>query len=482
MSLKGYYHNELERVDKASQRVREVMDGLSPAFFIGMMTVDGVLTYANRTALAAIGLERKDVVGRRFEDTPWWSFSASQRQQLRDAVANAANGKSSRFDVVFQDTSGYLVTIDFTLNPVFDGKNNVAYLVPSGHDVTERRLVERALRMLNECNHLLLRATDVTTLMHDVCRLIVEVGGYSMAWVGEGQQDEVKTIKPITYAGTDSGILSEGLVLTWAENDPRGQGVTGRCMCSGEVVICEDVQLDPAISPYLRDLALKKGFRGGMAFPLYQKSSVRRVLTISSRVSFKLTSDEVELLQNLARNLAYGIENLHTQRENKQILAAVYKIAEGISISTGAEFLQKLVLMMTEVLGAQVGIITQLQSAEHPYTRTVAAVIDGKIVNNFDIVTSGTPCENLSETTPEWAVLSDVTRHYPSAHKLAELGAEAYIGRRIADAYGQSIGQIFLLFRQPLQQPEFVSSIFRVFTARVAAELQRQEQNLTLLA
>jgi hypothetical protein len=44
MSLKGYYHNELERVDKASQRVREVMDGLSSAFFIGMMTVDGVLT------------------------------------------------------------------------------------------------------------------------------------------------------------------------------------------------------------------------------------------------------------------------------------------------------------------------------------------------------------------------------------------------------------------------------------------------------
>jgi hypothetical protein len=73
-------------------------------------------------------------------------------------------------------------------------------------------------------------------------------------------------------------------------------------------------------------------------------------------------------------------------------------------------------------------------------------------------------------------VLSDATKNYPCAHKLAELGAEAYIGRRIADAHGQSMGQIFLLFRQPLQQPEFVSSIFRVFTARVAAELQRQEQ------
>ena len=36
MPLSGYYHNELERVDKASRRLREVMDGLSSAFFISI--------------------------------------------------------------------------------------------------------------------------------------------------------------------------------------------------------------------------------------------------------------------------------------------------------------------------------------------------------------------------------------------------------------------------------------------------------------
>lgn len=86
MVLKGYYHNELERVDKASQRVREVMDGLSPAFFIGMMSIDGVLTYANKTALDAVGAQRKDVVGKHFIDTPWWTYSEITRQKLRDAI------------------------------------------------------------------------------------------------------------------------------------------------------------------------------------------------------------------------------------------------------------------------------------------------------------------------------------------------------------------------------------------------------------
>ena len=44
MPLAGYYHNELEKVDKASKRLREVMDGLSPAFFIGMLNLEGLHT------------------------------------------------------------------------------------------------------------------------------------------------------------------------------------------------------------------------------------------------------------------------------------------------------------------------------------------------------------------------------------------------------------------------------------------------------
>lgn len=147
MALTGYYH-ELERVDKASKRLREVMDGLSSAFFIGMLSVDGILTYANRTALEAIGAELKDVLGKPFEDTPWWSISESYRQQLRTAITQAAQGHSSRFDMVFLDKNGASITADFSLSPVFDAKKNVTYLVPSGHDVTERRAAERALTML----------------------------------------------------------------------------------------------------------------------------------------------------------------------------------------------------------------------------------------------------------------------------------------------------------------------------------------------
>lgn len=72
MALTGYYHNELARVDKASQRLREVMDGLSSAFFIGTMTLEGIVTYANKTALEAVGVERRYRLSRQHFLSGFW--------------------------------------------------------------------------------------------------------------------------------------------------------------------------------------------------------------------------------------------------------------------------------------------------------------------------------------------------------------------------------------------------------------------------
>lgn len=128
---------------------------------------------------------------------------------------------------------------------------------------------------------------------------------------------------------------------------------------------------------------------------------------------------------------------------------------------------------MTESLGAHVGIIAHLTTGE--VARTVVAVMDGQLLEDFDISMVGTPCEQLNDVHPECVVSSEVTKHYPEAHGLATFEAEAYIGRRIVDSKGQVMGQMFVLFRQPLTQTEFASSVLKIYSARVATELERQE-------
>jgi GAF domain-containing protein len=238
-------------------------------------------------------------------------------------------------------------------------------------------------------------------------------------------------------------------------------------------VVCEDVQKDSTISLYLRELAQEKGFRGGIALPLRNENKTFGMLVIFSNAIFKKGNDEIRLLQELADNLAFGIVNLRSQQERQLVLSAVHAIAEGVSASTGKEFFEKLALNMTEALGAQVGIISCLQEGEPLTSRTIVVVMDGKVVENFDIPITGTPCENLSHAEEVIEVI-DVAKRYPFAKTLSALGAEAYIGRRIDSSLGQPLGQVFVLYRQPLDRTGFVSAVLKIFAARIAAELERQ--------
>jgi diguanylate cyclase (GGDEF)-like protein/PAS domain S-box-containing protein len=122
------------------------MDNLSSSVFVGILDLDGILRYANRAALNAAGLKARDVVGERFENTPWWSVSEVSRFRLREAIGNAVAGRGSRFDAVVAAGAGKTLTVDCSLEPVLGPTPEDGYLVVSAHDVTELRRTERSLR------------------------------------------------------------------------------------------------------------------------------------------------------------------------------------------------------------------------------------------------------------------------------------------------------------------------------------------------
>ena len=470
MPLAGYYHNELEKVDKASKRLREVMDGLSPAFFIGMLNLEGCVTYANQTALDAVGIERKDVLGRKFDETPWWAHSESQRIQLRSAIYKALQGESSRFDMQFRDINQQLRIIDFSIHPVFDVKNNVSYLVPSGHDVTERRRAERSLSMITECQALLLQVDEEQRLLQNICQLIMDRGGYPHVWIGSAQQDERKTILPVAYVGIEAADFKD--YLSWSADDIRGQGLTGPCIRQSKTILCQDFLQVESLA--VQQMATSRGIRGGIALALKDHlGNAFGVLSIVSHEVFDIEQEEVLLLEKLADSISYGIRNLRARKENEQSLAVIYQIADVVSLATGDHFFQKLTLAMTKTLGAEVGFISRVQLDKPSLTRSVALVVDGNLLDNIDIPIIGTPCERLSPTAKEWIVSCNVIEQYPLAEGLRMFGAESYIGRRIENLQGEYTGQIVLLFRRPLLDTALISAVFNVFAARVAAEFER---------
>ncbi len=114
--------------------------------FIHLLTVEGRLLDANAVALNFIGLEKTDVLGMHFWETPWWAHSQELQEQVRSAIEKAAKGELLRFEATHLSTDGNLHIIDFCVKPATDRMGNVAFLISEGRDITERKRAEVALR------------------------------------------------------------------------------------------------------------------------------------------------------------------------------------------------------------------------------------------------------------------------------------------------------------------------------------------------
>jgi PAS domain S-box-containing protein len=123
---------------------RRVLDNLFA--FVGVLTPDGTLIEANRAPLEAAGISANEVVGKKFWDCPWWSYSPEVQSRLSAACESAAEGEVVRYDVPVRIAGGAMLWIDFQLAPLRDTQGRITHLIPSGMDITERMQSSQILR------------------------------------------------------------------------------------------------------------------------------------------------------------------------------------------------------------------------------------------------------------------------------------------------------------------------------------------------
>ncbi|MFH0738926.1 MAG: PAS domain-containing protein, partial [Candidatus Omnitrophota bacterium] len=69
-----------EALKESERKIRALYDQTFQ--FIGLMTPDGTLIEANRTALEFSGIELSDVINKPFWQTPWWTHSPELQEKL----------------------------------------------------------------------------------------------------------------------------------------------------------------------------------------------------------------------------------------------------------------------------------------------------------------------------------------------------------------------------------------------------------------
>ncbi|MDR3556185.1 MAG: ATP-binding protein [Syntrophobacteraceae bacterium] len=186
-------------------------------------------------------------------------------------------------------------------------------------DITARKIAEgklrkadRAFKALSECNHAMVRQTEEMELFSEVCKIMVETGGYRMAWVGFAENDACQSVRPIVCAGYDEGYLALAN-LTWADNE-RGRGPCGTSIRTGKMSISQNALTNPAFVPW-RTEATKRGYASSVSLPLIVENRVIGAFTVYASEADAFDEEEANLLSKLAGNISYGVAAMRMAKE-----------------------------------------------------------------------------------------------------------------------------------------------------------------------
>jgi PAS domain S-box-containing protein len=227
---------------------------------------------------------------------------------------------SSVFEMRIRKKSGDCWTGDFNVSPLEVGGATVLFGI--GRDITERRAdeekllkVNRALKTLSAGNVALVRATDENGLLNEMVRVITQVGGYPMAFVGYALDDAGKTVEMKAGLGFDPADVREA-PISWGDNE-RGQSAVGRAVRLGEPQFDRNVQTSPDYArwPVLR--ARNIGAVLGLPLRITSGEQPFGAIGIAADEADAFDTDELNLLGELSYDLAFGIANLRVAADNR---------------------------------------------------------------------------------------------------------------------------------------------------------------------
>jgi len=180
----------------------------------------------------------------------------------------------------------------------------------------EHRLAyaNRALRVVSAGNHTLLHGHRERELLEQMCRAIVEAGGFRIAWIGYAQGD--RQVRLMASCGAVPGLL-ENLHVTWDES-ATGRGPVGRAIRQGTIEAWSSTQEHPDDAVW-REGALARGCAATLTLPVRLGDEVIGVLNICAAEPDVFDPGVIEVLTEASRDLAMGISVARTQVEREKV-------------------------------------------------------------------------------------------------------------------------------------------------------------------
>jgi diguanylate cyclase (GGDEF)-like protein len=176
----------------------------------------------------------------------------------------------------------------------------------------QKESLTRMLAALSATNEAIVRARSRSELFDLVCEAAATGGRFTCTTValairGSDQMEIVAGAGP-------TGASARQVTLSTNEADPAGRGVCGIAFRSGRACISNDYLADPRAAVF-HAKARKDGSGSAAGFPLFVRGQVVGVMLYVAAEKDTFTPEFAELLQRLADNVSFALENFERADE-----------------------------------------------------------------------------------------------------------------------------------------------------------------------
>jgi diguanylate cyclase (GGDEF)-like protein len=347
----------------------------------------------------------------------------------------------------------------------------------------QKESLTRMLAALSATNEAIVRAGSRDELYQLVCEAAATGGRFTSTTIALATRGS-DAMEIVAGAGP-TGASARQVTLSINEADPAGRGVCGIAFRSRRACIFNDYLADPRAAAF-HAKARELGSRSGAGFPLFVRGQVVGVMLYVAVVTDAFTPEFTELLQRLADNVSFALENFEradekakTEQQKERLtrmLAALSATNEAIVRASSRSELFELVCEATAKGGKFTSTSIGLVRADRDYLDFVAAAgptADSARKVRASVNAAHREGQGLSGTairSRQACIINDylTDARGPAFHAIARSGSTQSGAGFPLFARGQVVGVMV-----------FISPEKRTFTPEFAELLQRLTDNVS---
>ena len=162
------------------------------------------------------------------------------------------------------------------------------------------------------------------------------------------------------------------------------------------------------------------------------------------------------------------VRDITERRRNEE---ALRQIGLGVSAETGDDFVNSLVIRLSQALSVDCAFIVEVGGQGTGRMQTMTMAEKGAICGSGPCDLTGTACDEVLRHGFR-AFLSGVQEEFPCDWLLAAFGAESFVCVPLVDHDGCFVGLLGVLDHRELERVDIVEATLQIFAARAAAEIE----------